>query len=426
MLLVQGPSAYAATPSAAKPVAITASPSGLGYLITASDGGVFAFGDAQFRGSMGGQPLNAPVVGMARTPDGGGYWLVASDGGIFAFGNAGFHGSMGGRPLNKPVVGIAGTPDGGGYWLVASDGGIFAFGNAGFHGSMGGQPLNKPVVGIAGTPDGGGYWLVASDGGIFAFGNAGFYGSTGGQQLNGPIIGIARTGSGLGYRLSGADGGVFAYGDAQFFGSMVGEPIAAPIVGITTNPTGGYWILGGDGGVFAFGNARYHGRVVYSAANPGGGSVPVSRNYALVLPRPSVTAAKLNAKHHDYPAVDIPVPVGTAFYAITSGTVTNFDQASGCGYGVQLAADDGGVYVYCHASQRNIASGSRVGAGAQLGKSGGQAGAPGAGSSTGPHLHLQLKYPSATRRCPQSLLVAIYNGTSVPALSSLPTSGCSY
>ena len=34
--------------------------------------------------------LNKPIVGMAATPDGDGYWLVASDGGVFAFGDAGF------------------------------------------------------------------------------------------------------------------------------------------------------------------------------------------------------------------------------------------------------------------------------------------------------------------------------------------------
>src|SRR6202011_3318610 len=69
-------------------------------------------------------PSNAPVVGVAATPDGKGYWEVASDGGIFAFGDAGFYGSMGGKPLAKPVVGIATTPDGHGYWEVATDGGI--------------------------------------------------------------------------------------------------------------------------------------------------------------------------------------------------------------------------------------------------------------------------------------------------------------
>ena len=55
-----------------------------------------------------------------------GYWEVASDGGIFAF-NVPFLGSMGGNPLNAPVVGMAATPSGHGYWEVASDGGIFAY-----------------------------------------------------------------------------------------------------------------------------------------------------------------------------------------------------------------------------------------------------------------------------------------------------------
>ena len=60
---------------------------------------------------------------MAATPDGKGYWLVASDGGIFAYGDAHFYGSTGGKNLNSPIVGMAPTPDGKGYWLVASDGG---------------------------------------------------------------------------------------------------------------------------------------------------------------------------------------------------------------------------------------------------------------------------------------------------------------
>ncbi len=77
-----------------------------GYLEVGGDGGIFAFGDAPFYGSMGGQPLNAPIVGLAATPDGHGYWEVASDGGIFAFGDATFDGSVGGTRLVKPVVGM--------------------------------------------------------------------------------------------------------------------------------------------------------------------------------------------------------------------------------------------------------------------------------------------------------------------------------
>ena len=46
------------------------------------------------------------MVGMSATPNGAGYWEVASDGGLFAFGNAGFYGSMGGQHLNLSLIHI--------------------------------------------------------------------------------------------------------------------------------------------------------------------------------------------------------------------------------------------------------------------------------------------------------------------------------
>src|SRR5947209_7719725 len=68
------------------------------------------FGSAGFFGPAGGLQLNAPDVGMAATPSGQGYWIVASDGGIFSYGDAGFFGSAGAVRLNAPVVGMAATP----------------------------------------------------------------------------------------------------------------------------------------------------------------------------------------------------------------------------------------------------------------------------------------------------------------------------
>ncbi|HVB92341.1 MAG TPA: hypothetical protein VND70_09605 [Acidimicrobiales bacterium] len=41
------------------------------------------------------------------SPTGQGYWMVASDGGIFTEGDAGFFGSQGATPLSKPIVGMA-------------------------------------------------------------------------------------------------------------------------------------------------------------------------------------------------------------------------------------------------------------------------------------------------------------------------------
>ena len=153
-----------------------------------SEGAVLG-SSANFLGSTGCLTLNKPVVGMAASPDTtdvggntactsgplspGGYWLVASDGGVFAFGNAPFLGSTGCIALNKPIVGMVVSTDTttvgknsaclpqngpggsynlapGGYMMVASDGGVFAFGNAPFGGSLPGSGISVTnVVGIA-------------------------------------------------------------------------------------------------------------------------------------------------------------------------------------------------------------------------------------------------------------------------------------
>jgi hypothetical protein len=83
---------------------------------------------------------------MAPTASGRGYWLVASDGGIFSFGDAVFRGSTGALRLARPIVGMAPTPAGNGYWLVASDGGVFSFGDARFLGSA--AALGWSIVGL--------------------------------------------------------------------------------------------------------------------------------------------------------------------------------------------------------------------------------------------------------------------------------------
>jgi len=241
-------------------VGMAATPDGRGYWLVASDGGIFAYGDAGFFGSTGSLRLDRPVVGMAATPDGRGYWLVASDGGVFAYGDAPFEGSTGSLHLNLPIVGMAATPDGRGYWLVASDGGVFSFGDATFYGSTGSLTLNRPVVGMAPAPYGQGYWLVASDGGIFSFGDATFDGSTGSLTLNRPVVDMAATPDGHGYWLVASDGGIFAFGDAPFEGSAGALPLNRPVVGMAASPDGrGYWLVASDGGIFAFGDAPFEG-----------------------------------------------------------------------------------------------------------------------------------------------------------------------
>jgi uncharacterized protein YkwD len=257
---------------------------------------------ATYAGSAAHTLLHRPIVGMASTPTGRGYWLVATDGGIFAFGDARFYGSTGAMHLNRPIVGMASTPTGRGYWLVASDGGIFAFGDARFYGSTGAIRLTRPIVGMASTPIGRGYWLVASDGGIFAFRDARFYGSTGALRLTRPVVGMANTRYGRGYWLIASDGGIFAFGDARFYGSTGAMRLAQPITGIAgALDSRGYWLLARDGGIFTFGSARFMGSSVGATAGQLAVDIvaPAQGGYAIATQWGGVNVANSTGMHMD-------------------------------------------------------------------------------------------------------------------------------
>jgi hypothetical protein len=143
-------------------------------------------------------------------------------------------------------------------------------------------------------------------------------------------------------------------------------------------------------------------------------------DYALPLDKSLLARTAYGRPHHDYPAVDLPVPVGTAVHVIRGGQVASAGPAGLCGLGVVVEATDGGRYVYCHLSRIDVAAGTSVATGSVLGLSGNT------GHTTGPHLHVGVSSPDGAARCPQSLLAAVYDGAAVPAPSALPTSGCFY
>ena len=260
---------------------------------------MFAFGDAGFYGSTGGIALNKPIVGMAATPSGNGYWLVASDGGIFCFGDAAllrlhrrasgstsrssawprhrpatatgsspptaassasatprFYGSTGGIRLNQPIVGMAATPIGRGYWLVAIDGGIFSFGDAAFYGSASAKSRKDAVVGMAVTPSGNGYWALTVRGAVLPFGDAVRVGAAENADAHDAYIGIATTRSGRGYWLLSIDGQVHPYGDATAFGNAPDGGQRRPVVGIAGE---GHGSSGFAASLFSSYIARAHG-----------------------------------------------------------------------------------------------------------------------------------------------------------------------
>lgn len=122
--------------------------------------------------------------------------------------------------------------------------------------------------------------------------------------------------------------------------------------------------------------------------------------------------------HHDYPAIDIPVPVGTPIYAVTNGVVVGTPPDGKCGIGVVFNGDDDAQYTYCHGGPgtQTVTIGDRVSVGQHLMDS------ASTGNSTGPHLHFSVE-AGATKRCPQTFLAAIAQGRPL-APESLPTAGC--
>jgi murein DD-endopeptidase MepM/ murein hydrolase activator NlpD len=90
--------------------------------------------------------------------------------------------------------------------------------------------------------------------------------------------------------------------------------------------------------------------------------------------------------------VDLASALGTPVLAAASGTVTAAEGGHG-GYGnlVTVKHADGFESRYAHLQRIAVTRGAVVGAGQVIGYSGGAKGAPGAGNSSGPHLHFEIR-----------------------------------
>jgi len=169
--------------------------------------------------------------------------------------------------------------------------------------------------------------------------------------------------------------------------------------------------------------ARYTGQLTSVGAVVAGYAYPTPSEYA--------TVASATRLHNGYPAIDLPLPSGSPVFAMVDGTITSAIGDAGiyepggpgrCGNTVIVSGADGAQYTYCHLSATTVASGDTVTAGQVLALSGGQPGTPGAGNTTGPHLHLGIRaYGQSV--CPQPVLLAILAGTPIPPTAA-PTRGC--
>lgn len=95
--------------------------------------------------------------------------------------------------------------------------------------------------------------------------------------------------------------------------------------------------------------------------------------------------------------VDFAMSVGTRLPACGAGTIQNIPYNGTGGHTVTIHHADGYRSQYMHLSQFLLGNGAAVSAGTVVGLSGGAAGAPGSGSSTGPHVHWHMINPAGVR-----------------------------
>lgn len=168
---------------------------------------------------------------------------------------------------------------------------------------------------------------------------------------------------------------------------------------------------------------------------PGIGLEPLAGDWSYPASLDLFANAPVDRAHHDYPAWDWPLPVGTPVYAIRGGVVTTaqtwpynwFDYGctspsppcTACGTGITVTDIAGTAWTYCHGADRHVEAGATIAAGDQILTSGNT------GRSTGPHLHLQIRTADGVLRCPQSLLRSLRDGNVGVDPELLPTSGCS-
>jgi murein DD-endopeptidase MepM/ murein hydrolase activator NlpD len=118
------------------------------------------------------------------------------------------------------------------------------------------------------------------------------------------------------------------------------------------------------------------------------------------------------SRHHD--GADLAVPLGSTVRAVASGVVRSVSRRSGYGLVVEIEhrptpghAQFRTLYAHLSGADRRLRQGSRVGRGQPVGASGGVPGRD--GTSTGPHLHFEVRDASGRALDPAPFL-----GTAVP------------
>ena len=130
-----------------------------------------------------------------------------------------------------------------------------------------------------------------------------------------------------------------------------------------------------------------------------GGESSTPTPYASPVPRATPITSPFGPRDNsknpgissNHKGIDFGTPEGSNLTAVTDGSVSHIgNDANGYGNWIEIAHEDGTKSRYGHMSQVGVSRGQKIRAGQVVGRSGGKRGAPGAGNSTGPHLHFEI------------------------------------
>ena len=120
-----------------------------------------------------------------------------------------------------------------------------------------------------------------------------------------------------------------------------------------------------------------------------------------------------NPKHS---GVDVSVPLNSPIYAPRAGTILSAGMdSSGYGNLIKIKADNGDIILLGHLSGFKVTSGENVSAGQEIATSGNT------GSSTGPHLHFEIRTSGNVAFDPATIFSWITGGGSPPSDPGTPT-----
>lgn len=163
--------------------------------------------------------------------------------------------------------------------------------------------------------------------------------------------------------------------------------------------------------------------IVAASAGPSdAGSIwdrPGMEPYRLPVARSLLNRDNITRPHHDHPAWDLNVPTGTRSYSVQAGRVVAVLRSGACGTGVVIDGFDGFRYTYCHGSRALVRGNERVHSGEPVMKTGNS------GSSSTPHLHLEIENRRFRLKCPQPLILSWWRGGQMTPRKA-PSSGCTY